>query len=98
MASSMQWTRTWATSGDAEGQGGLACCNPMESQRARHNWATEQEQKQECNNGSKGSDATTTSGTLTGKARRGKERPFPSTSGGGMAMVRLILHSWPPDL
>ena len=27
MASLMQWTSTWQTSGDGEGQGGLACCS-----------------------------------------------------------------------
>ena len=34
------------TLGDGEGQGSLACCSQsMGSQRARHDWATEQEQQ-----------------------------------------------------
>ena len=28
--------------GDGEGQGSLACCSPLGSQRAGHNWVTEQ--------------------------------------------------------
>ena len=76
------------TLGDGEGQGGLASCSPR-SHKVGHNWATEQEQKPECNYGSNWSGSSTTPGTLTGQARRGKERPFPCTSGRGMAMVIL---------
>ena len=32
----------WQTSGDGEGQGGLACCKSMGSQRVGHGWVTEQ--------------------------------------------------------
>ena len=30
-----------STPGVGDGQGGLACCSPLESQRVRHNWVTE---------------------------------------------------------
>ena len=33
------------TLGDGEGQGGLVCCSPWGLQRARHDWATEQQRK-----------------------------------------------------
>ena len=33
------------TLGDSEGQGSLACCSPRESQRARHDLVSEEQQQ-----------------------------------------------------
>ena len=43
IASPIQWTRTWQSLGDGEGQGGLACCS-LWSRRVGHNLVTEQQQ------------------------------------------------------
>ena len=85
----MQWSWTWANSRRLWGTGRPGVLQSMGLQRVEHNWATEQEQKPECNYGSNWSGSSTTPGTLTGQARRGKERSFPCTSGRGMAMVTL---------
>ena len=44
-ASSNSGRELGQTSGDGEGQGGLACCSPWGLQRAGHDWATEQKQQ-----------------------------------------------------
>ena len=42
-ASQTQWTWVWVNSGSLlpDGQGGLACCSPIGSQRVGHDWVTE---------------------------------------------------------
>ena len=43
MASLNQWTWAEQAPGDAEGQGSMASCNPVESERVGHDWVTEQQ-------------------------------------------------------